>query len=206
MHKYLTELIGSFFIVLTIGMSVLTPGAGASAPIAIGLMVMALIFASAQRAQWHYYNPALSLADGLARRQPWLQIGGHGLAQVVGALLAVPIILYFKRAPIPLPDNGALPVVLAEGLFTFALAYATLALAHARQEGLRAFVPIVVGALVIASAYAVGAVSGAMVNPAVTIAMYATGLLEGSVLPAYLAAQFVAAFLAWSLWSYLRSE
>ena len=97
-------------------------------------------------------------------------------------------------------------MVLAEGLFTFALAYATLALALARQESLRAFVPIVVGALVIASAYAVGAVSGAMVNPAVTIAMYATGLLEGSVLPAYLAAQFVAAILAWSLWNYLRSE
>ena len=200
MAKYLIELIGASFLMLAIGMSVLTPGAGSSAPIAIGLLLMAMIFAGHRDRQWHYYNPALSLATGLASQLGWRQMGGYWLAQVAGALLAVPIILYFKRAPIPLPDTGILPVVLAETLFTFALCYVTLSLVKSKWAALGMFVPVVVGATVIASAYAIGPVSGAMLNPAITIAMLAVGLLPSKMVPVYLAAQLLAAGAAWLVW------
>ena len=200
MAKYLVELIGACFLMLVIGMSVLTPGAGSSAPIAIGLLLMAMIFAGHRGRQWHYYNPALSLATGLASKLDLRQIGGYWLAQIVGALLAVPIILYFKRAPIPLPDIGILPIILTEALFTFALCYAALSIAQSRWVSLQVFVPMVVGAMVIASAYAIGPVSGAMLNPAITIAMMAVGLLPSQMIPVYIVAQLLAALAAWLVW------
>jgi aquaporin Z len=36
MKKYIVEFIGTFFLVFTVGMVVLDPGAGALAPVAIG--------------------------------------------------------------------------------------------------------------------------------------------------------------------------
>ena len=200
MAKYLVELIGAFFLMLVISMSVLTPGAGSSAPIAIGLLLMAMIFAGYRDRQWHYYNPALALAEGLANKLGLKLIGGYWLAQVVGALLAVPIILYFKRAPIPLPDIGILPIALTEALFTFALSYAAIGLSQSKWGSLRVFVPVAVGAVVVASAYAIGAVSGAMLNPAITIAMMAVGLLPSKMVTVYLAAQLLAALAAWLVW------
>ena len=45
MNKYLVELIGTFFFVLTIGCVVIDKGAGPFAPIAIGAVLMVMIFA-----------------------------------------------------------------------------------------------------------------------------------------------------------------
>lgn len=46
MKKYVVELIGTFFLVLTIGCVALKPGdAGDMAPLAIGSILMAMIFA-----------------------------------------------------------------------------------------------------------------------------------------------------------------
>ena len=43
--KYLVEFIGTFFLVATIGFTVLAPGAGDMAPLAIGATLMVMIFA-----------------------------------------------------------------------------------------------------------------------------------------------------------------
>ena len=60
MRKYLTELIGTFFLVLTIGMTVIG-GKGDFAPIAIGAILMAMVFAGGYISGAHY-NPAVTLA------------------------------------------------------------------------------------------------------------------------------------------------
>jgi glycerol uptake facilitator-like aquaporin len=46
MKKYLTEFIGTFFLVLTVGMCVIEPGAGNLAPIAFGSALMINLVAS----------------------------------------------------------------------------------------------------------------------------------------------------------------
>ena len=62
MMKYLVEFIGTFFLVLTIGCSVLNPGsAGPLAPLAIGSTLMVMIFAGGHVSGAHY-NPAVTLA------------------------------------------------------------------------------------------------------------------------------------------------
>ena len=45
MKKYVVEFIGTFFLVLTIGFTVIEPGAGAMAPLAIGSALMVMIYA-----------------------------------------------------------------------------------------------------------------------------------------------------------------
>ena len=60
MRKYITEFIGTFFLVLTIGM-VVNGGKGDFAPLAIGSALMVMIFAGGHISGAHY-NPAVTLA------------------------------------------------------------------------------------------------------------------------------------------------
>lgn len=60
MNKYLVELIGTFFLVLSVGCSVMGNGAGPLAPIAIGAALMVMIFAGGHISGGHY-NPAVTL-------------------------------------------------------------------------------------------------------------------------------------------------
>ncbi len=59
MNKYLTEFIGTFFLVLTIGGSVI--GGAALPPVAIGAALMVMIFAGRHVSGTHY-KPAVTLA------------------------------------------------------------------------------------------------------------------------------------------------
>ena len=60
MRKLITEFLGTFFLVLIVGM-VVTGGKGDFSPIAIGSVLMCMIFAGAHVSGAHY-NPAVTLA------------------------------------------------------------------------------------------------------------------------------------------------
>lgn len=59
MTKYLVEFIGTFFLVLTIGLAV--ANAGPLAPLAIGSVLMVMVHAGGHVSGAHY-NPAVTLA------------------------------------------------------------------------------------------------------------------------------------------------
>ena len=61
MNKYITEFIGTFFLVLTIGCTVIGAGTGVIAPLAIGAALMVMVFAGGHVSGAHY-NPAVTLA------------------------------------------------------------------------------------------------------------------------------------------------
>ena len=68
MKKYLVEFIGTFFLVFTVGMTVIDPGgAGALAPLAIGSLLMVIVYAGGHVSGGHY-NPAVTLAVWLRGR------------------------------------------------------------------------------------------------------------------------------------------
>ncbi len=57
MNKYLTEFIGTFFLVLTIGCPVIIGGASVLAPVAIGSALMVMIYAGghvSEGARWEW--------------------------------------------------------------------------------------------------------------------------------------------------------
>ncbi|MGO8680310.1 MAG: aquaporin [Limisphaerales bacterium] len=59
--KYLVEFIGTFFLVLTVGMTVIEPGAASDlAPLAIGSALMIMVYAGGHVSGGHY-NPAVTV-------------------------------------------------------------------------------------------------------------------------------------------------
>jgi aquaporin Z len=61
------ELIGTFFLVLTIGVSVINGGSDVIPPLAIGSVLMAIIFAEGHISGGHY-NPVVTLGIWMSGR------------------------------------------------------------------------------------------------------------------------------------------
>ena len=98
MAKFLTEFIGTFFLVFTIGLTVIAPGAGDLAPLAIGAALMVMIFAGGHVSGAHY-NPAVTLAVFIRGRCTAADVMSYWIAQVLGAAVAAAIVLFLKGNP-----------------------------------------------------------------------------------------------------------
>jgi aquaporin Z len=168
--KYVYEFIGTFFLVLTVGMTVLEPhGMGVMAPLAIGATLLAFVFAGGHISGSHY-NPAVSLAVFLRGKLSGRELGFYWIAQLVAGILAGYLTIYFKgKSPDVVLSLETFKAFLAEFLFTFALCYVVLNVATAKDTKGNSFFGLAVGFIVIGGAYAVGAVSSAAFNPAVAL-------------------------------------
>ena len=93
-RKLVCEAIGTFFLVLTIGCTVLGKNDGVIPPIAIGSALMVMVYAGGHLSGAHY-NPAVTLAlgfiswrHGLRRAAAAGQRGGSGGCAGLGGLHA----------------------------------------------------------------------------------------------------------------------
>src|SRR5687768_1410392 len=98
MRKYLVEFIGTFFLVLTVGNTVINGGAGVIPPLAIGSMLMVMIFAGGHISGGHF-NPAVTLAVWIRGKCPTSDVPGYMLAQVAAGLVAAFLVLFMKGNP-----------------------------------------------------------------------------------------------------------
>ena len=168
MRNYLTEFIGTFFLVLTVGLTVLngTP----LAPLAIGCSLMIMVYMGGHVSGGHF-NPAVSLAVLLRGKMASVgEFVGYVVSQCAGALvaaLAVVAILGKTFAPAPAGDARAGAALLVEFLFTFALALVVLNSAASAKTHGNSFYGIAIGFTVVVGAFAGGPVSGGAFNPAV---------------------------------------
>ncbi len=169
--KYVYEFIGTFFLVFTIGMTVLN-GSNASllmAPLAIGSVLAVMIYAGGHISGGHY-NPAVSLAVFLRGKLEARDLGIYWIAQLAAAVAAAYLTIYFKGALSQTPINlDIIKALVAEFLFTFALCYVVLNVATAKETQGNSFYGFAIGFTVLAGAYAVGAISSAAFNPAVAL-------------------------------------
>src|SRR5262245_26588470 len=126
MKKYVAEFIGTFFLVLTIGMCVIDPGAGALAPIGIGAALMVMVYANGHLSGAHF-NPAVTFGVWLRGRCPTSDVPGYLIAQIIAAIVAAKFALYFKGNPTLTPGElKIVPALAAEFLGTFALVFVIL--------------------------------------------------------------------------------
>lgn len=170
MKKYVYEFIGTFFLVFTIGMTVMEPhSAGMLAPLAIGTVLTAIVFAGGHVSGAHY-NPAITLSVFLKGKFSKKDLGMYWLAQLLAGVLAAYLTLYCKGGTsqnmIALDPTKAL---LVEFLFTFALCFVVLNVAVAKETKGNSYFGLAIGLIVLAGAYAVGTISGAAFNPAVAL-------------------------------------
>jgi aquaporin Z len=191
MKKYLAEFIGTFFLVATIGLTVLKPGdAGNLAPLAIGAVLMVMIFAGGHISGAHY-NPAVTLAVFLRGKCPASDVVPYILVQVVGAAAAATVVLFVKDHPaVEALQPDIARALLAEFLYTFALCYVILNVATAKGTSGNSFYGLAIGFTVLAGAYSVGSISGGAFNPAVAVGITIMGLSKLANIWIYLVANF----------------
>src|SRR4051812_44924851 len=176
MRKLIVEAIGTFFLVLTIGMVVIDPGAGVMAPVAIASALMVMVYAGGHISGAHY-NPAVTLAVYIRGKATSSDLIGYWVAQIIGAALAALVVKTFKAgAPITVAAPNVVPALLAEFIFTFALAWVVLNVATTKGTEGNSYYGLAIGFTVLAGAYAVGPVSGGAFNPAVAIGITVMGL------------------------------
>jgi aquaporin Z len=192
MNKYLVELIGTFFLVLTVGCTVIDKGAGALAPIAIGAALMVMIFAGGHISGGHY-NPAVTLGVWMRGKCDGKDVLPYWVAQIAGALIAAAVVRVFKAGAVVTPGSLAtVPALLAEFLFTFALVYVVLNVATAKGTSGNSFYGLAIGMTVMTGAFAVGNISGGAFNPAVAVGISMMGLAAWSNIWIYWVSELVA--------------
>ena len=197
MRKYLVEFIGTFFLVLTIVVTV-AGGAGAMAPVAIGSILMVMIYAGGHISGAHY-NPAVTLGVCIRGACPWSDAPGYMIAQVVGGVLAAIIGEYLVGhiagaagfPEVPGTFNMAAGTI-AEFLGTFALVYVVLQTATTKSTSGNSYYGLAIGFTVLACAYGLGGVSGGAFNPAVAAGVIASGLSGMGNIAGFLIGQLLA--------------
>jgi len=195
-NKYVAEFIGTFFLVLTIGCTVVGAGAGALAPVAIGSALMVMIFAGGHVSGGHF-NPAVTLGVWLRGKCEAKDVAPYMIFQIIGAVLAAFAVRVLKGAVAVTPLQPATaPALLAEFLFTFALVYVVLNTATAKGTAGNSFYGLAIGFTVLVGAFSVGNISGGAFNPAVAVGISVMGLSSWSNICIYLLADFVGGAVA----------
>jgi aquaporin Z len=196
-RAYLTELIGTFFLVFTVAATVLVQNP--FAPLAIGAVIMVMIYAGGHISGGHY-NPAVTMAVLVRRRITPMDAVAYWVAQVVGGLLAAGIAYWIVNpanvTALSLSGRGLAAAVVAEALFTFALGFVMLNVATSKAHPNNSFYGLAIGFTVAAGAFAFGGVSGGIFNPAVSLAAWEVGLIHGGTAWLYLVVQLAAGAVA----------
>lgn len=201
-RKLVVEAIGTFFLMLTIGLVATQTDMGAFPALAIGSSLMVMVYAGGHISGAHY-NPAVTLAVFLRGKIARNEVLGYWAAQFIGAAIAAVVAGLFVPAPLNTPDLVIAPALLAEGLFTFALAYVVLNVATARGNEGNSHYGLAIGFTVMVAAFAIGPISGAVLNPAVALGIIILGLTDAANIWVYLVANFVGGAIAGVLFNVL---
>jgi len=194
-RKLTVEFVGMFIFMFTVGMVTNKTGAGPLAPLAIGSILMVMVFAGGHVSGAHF-NPAVSTAVFLRGRMAAYEYGAYVVTQFVAVVLAGLLVRYDGGRQTHLTVANSPKMLIAEFVFTFALAWVVLNVATARGTEGNSFYGLAIGFTVVAGAYAVGGISGAAFNPAIAVGAMVTGLLEWSNIWIYLIADILGAAAA----------
>jgi aquaporin Z len=206
MKKYLVEFIGTFFLVLTVGMTVIEPGAGDLAALAIGSALMIMVYAGGHVSGGHY-NPAVTVAVWLRGRCPQAEVPGYLGAQISAGIVAAFVVLGLKGDPsVSAKTVEVFPALVAELIGTFALAYVVLNVATAKATAGNSYYGLAIGFTVMTMAFALSRISGGVFNPAVAVGGAVMHLVKVSNLWIYLAANLGAGALAAFAFRYINPD
>lgn len=207
MKKYLVEFIGTFFLVFTVGMTVI--GCNANnflPPLAIGSALMIMVYAGGHVSGGHY-NPAVTLAVWLRGRCPMADVVPYWLAQIIGAFAAGALTLWLKGNPTVVPQEvNVSHALVAEMVGTFALAYVVLNTATAKATAGNSNYGLAIGFTVMVMAFALGGISGGAFNPAVATGITFMHLEKTANIWVYLVGDLAGGALAAAAFKFINPE
>ena len=198
MNKYVVEFVGTFFLVLTVVCTVNSDFGGAFQPIAIGSMLMVMIFAGGHISGAHF-NPAVTLGVFLRGKCSAADVPGYVIAQLIGGALAAFIggNVLGKMPAAAATNMDMMQGGVAEVLGTFALVWVILHTATTKSNAGNSFYGLAIGFTVTACAYALGGFgSGGCFNPAVALGTLINGLNTGANIGPIIIADLIGGALA----------
>ena len=205
MNKFIVECIGTFFLLLTIGLTVIPGSAGVIAPLAIGSVLMVLVYAGGHISGAHY-NPAVTLAVLIRGKCTMADVPVYLTAQILGAVAGALTAHFLVGSGTAAGTIDVTKSLIAEFLFTFALAYVVLNGATAKGTSGNSFYGLAIGFVVMAGAFSVGGISGGAFNPAVAIAAPLMGLMDWNNIWIHISADFAGGALAAVVFNMLNPD
>ncbi|MCW5937936.1 MAG: aquaporin [Fimbriimonadaceae bacterium] len=202
--KLLTEFIGTLGLVFTICLAVaatqppasfegvgvptdvqskmmLAAAAQPSAIIAIGFVLMTLVYMGAPASGAHF-NPAITTALAISGKMPKGEALPYILSQLVGGTAGAYLGMAVTGHTTPIaPGAGVqtLPALLVEVIFTFILVLVVFNVAVNPKAQGNSYFGLAIGAVIVAGAYAGGGISGGAFNPAVGTGLTIAHALSG---------------------------
>ena len=206
MKNYLVEFIGTFFLVLVIGLTVIEPGAGSLAPLAIGATLMVMVYAGGHISGAHY-NPAVTLAVWMRGKCDTKDVAPYMISQIVAAIIAALIVNFFKGGTAVAPSSVEIAkALLNEFLFTFALAYVVLNTATSKKNAGNSYYGLAIGFTLTDGSFAGGAISGGAYNPAVAVGITTMGLIPAGMIWVFLIGNFAGGAVAATIYNIVNPE
>jgi len=173
--KLISEFLGTFMLVLTVGLNVL--GSSPAGAFSIAAALMCMIYALGDVSGAHF-NPAVTIAIAASRLQSPDQANSpktnalYILCQIAGGIVAgfvYAIIYHSQTFPLgPQPGFKWGQVAVAEIVFTFVLCYVVLSVAVSSKTASKTMFGLAIGSCVTVGGFAIGSISGGSLNPAVS--------------------------------------
>jgi aquaporin Z len=197
------EFIGTFILVLTVGLSTSSKGAGAFAPLAVGSALMVMVFAGGHISGAHY-NPAVSFAALLTGKVTQRQAASYALTQLASGTLAALLVRGLVGSAMPAALGSDWQILVGELIFTLALAYVVLNVTSTEATKGNSFYGLAIGFTVATGIFSVGRITGGVFNLAVALGGGVTGALTWRHWWIYILASLFGGASAAGLFSYLH--
>jgi aquaporin Z len=214
MKQNLTEFLGTFFLVFTIGCA--AASGSTLAPIAVAALLTGLIYAGKHISGAHY-NPVITMAMLLCKKierpeaimyMVFQMIGG-----ILGAFLSYIITDGSASAIAMAPGSGSLfNALLSELIGTFIMTFVILNVgAMQSRDNNNSYYGLAIGFVVLGISISLGSISGGAFNPAVGLGRCICSLITGandcfSMCWLYLVGPCLGAILAGYAFMYLNTE
>jgi len=180
--ELISEFLGTFMLVLTVGLNVLGHSPAGAFSIAASLMCMIYALGDVSGA---HFNPAVTLAILVSKMTDLnpKKAGLYMLAQIAGGIIAAfmyALIYRGKTFPLgPQPGYKWGQVAIAEIIFTFVLCYVVLCVAVSSKTKSTSMFGFAIGSCVTVGGFAIGGISGGSLNPAVSMGIASSQILNG---------------------------
>lgn len=178
--KLIAEFVGTFFLVLTVGLNVL--GGSKAGAYSIAASLMCMIYALGDVSGAHF-NPAVTLAIFVRGKIDAKEAGKYVQAQLAGAIVAgYMYAIVHSGFTFPLGPGKSYrwaDAALVEFVFTFVLCLVVLCVATVDKAPTPQLFGLAIGSCIVAGGYGAGGISGGSLNPAVSVGIEAAHILGG---------------------------
>lgn len=168
--KLVSEFLGTYMLVLTVGLNVVGESKAGAFSIASALMCMIFALGSVSGA---HFNPAVTTAIACSGREcisavEAIQYIGVQLLGGISAAFTYALLMNNKTCALAPKSHGTVPALAGEFFFTFLLSYVVLSVATVKDVPTSQYFGLAIGGCVIAGGFASGNLSGGSLNPAVS--------------------------------------